>query len=97
MRKDIISKSEFSRRYKIDRKTLDKLIVERMLNIEIVGTLAFINISDPAVIDNALAYRSRNPRDWQASTPIRRKKSSLDTFDSRMDEAFEAFERGESY
>jgi hypothetical protein len=94
VRKDLMSKSTFSKVYKVDRKTLDKLIVNNMLNVEIIGHLAFINITDEVVIQNALQYRSRNPRQWHKETPLRQKKKTKnETFDERMDREFEEFER----
>ena len=94
VRLDLLTKSEFSRQFHVNRKTLDMLIAEKMLDIEIICHVAFVSIKDMAVVDNALQYKSRNPQSWHKETPLRMpKKKNNESFDVRMDIEFEEFER----
>jgi hypothetical protein len=62
VRTDLLSKSEFARKYKISRSKLDELIRDNMLNTELISGVAYINIADKGVLNNALeTFGSRGP------------------------------------
>lgn len=58
IRTDLLSKSDFSRRYEISRSKLDELIRDNMLQIEVISGVSYINISDKTILDNALQYKT---------------------------------------
>jgi hypothetical protein len=53
-RKDLMSKSAFSKKYHVTRSKLDALISADYLNTENISGLDFIRVDDPVAIENAL-------------------------------------------
>jgi len=64
VRKDLLTKSEFARKYKVSRTKLDYLIAENLLSTEIISGVAYISISDKAILDNALQYKTERSGTW---------------------------------
>jgi len=61
IRDDLLSKSEFARQFSISRSKLDQLIIDRMVPVEVISGVSYVNIANKSVILNALQYNtSRN-------------------------------------
>lgn len=58
VRTDLLSKLEFSQKFKISRVKLDELIRANMLPTEEIAGIKYISVKDRAIIDAALRYKT---------------------------------------
>jgi len=71
IRDDLLSKSDFSRKYGISRSTLDNMIQSGLLPGEQIGNVFYINVSKSSVIKNALENREYRPGTWHRTHNIK--------------------------
>jgi len=71
VRHDLMSKSNFSRKYSVSRSTLDNMIQSGLLPGEQIDNVFYINVSKPSVIKNALENREYRPGTWHRTHNIK--------------------------
>ena len=77
-RDDIISISEFSRRFRVGRPKVYALIAKNMLNTEVICGQTFISIADRAIINDCLKYKTVRSRNQDFGMPPIPKGSEQD-------------------
>jgi hypothetical protein len=84
---ELLTVTEFGRRFKVSKPMIYKLIRENQLNLHYICNIPFIDISERAILDQALSYKTRHQGSWARSGTaiIKKPKRNLDTWEARME------------
>ncbi|MCJ7449524.1 MAG: hypothetical protein MUO72_17750 [Bacteroidales bacterium] len=87
---ELLSVAEFSRKFEVSKPKVYQLIGESKLNLHYICGIPYIDITERAVLDQALSYKSRHQGDWArgGTSIIKKLKSKPDTWEAAMDLAW---------
>jgi len=95
-RLDLVTKSEFSRRFSIPRTRLDMIIQAGLLDTEEICQVKYINITNRELISEALRYQFWTPKATRPPAGLRprkrkSKKPRAETPDEKFDREWKEF------